>query len=137
MTIGERIKYLRSEILSMTQEDFGKELGVKRSNISNMEAGRIHATDRVIREICRIHDVSEKWLRTGEGEMLETYSTDEEIAVFAASLTHLRDDDFRKQLISILAKMSPDEWELVRAFANLLLRKQEEEKKGQKKEEGD
>ena len=76
MTVGERIRHFRKQVLKMTQEDFASKINVSRSNLGNMEISRISATDRVISDICNSFSVSEEWLRTGEGEMQrETEST--------------------------------------------------------------
>ena len=76
MTVGERIRHFRKQVLKMTQEDFASKINVSRSNLGNIEISRISATDRVISDICNSFSVSEEWLRTGEGEMQrETEST--------------------------------------------------------------
>ena len=76
MTVGERIRHFRKQVLKMTQEDFASKINVSRSNLGNIEISRISATDRVISDICNSFSVSEEWLRTGEGEMhRETEST--------------------------------------------------------------
>lgn len=66
--MNNRINILR-KFLHLTMEDFGKKLGVTRSAISNIENGKRNLTDQMIFAICREFNVSENWLRTGEGEM--------------------------------------------------------------------
>ena len=76
MTVGERIRHFRKQVLKMTQEEFASKINVSRSNLGNIEISRISATDRVISDICNSFSISEEWLRTGEGEMQrETEST--------------------------------------------------------------
>ena len=76
MTVGERIRHFRKQILKMTQEDFARKINISRSNIANMEIGKIALTERVATDICNSFSISEDWLRTGEGEMQrETEST--------------------------------------------------------------
>lgn len=70
MTIGERIKALRKE-KNLSMEDFGAVIGMGKSAVSRIENGVNGTTDQTIRSICREFGVSEQWLRTGEGEMLE------------------------------------------------------------------
>lgn len=67
MQIYERIKDLR-KLLGKTQEDFAKNINISRSNLGNIEINRIGITDRVIRDICVVFNVNEKWLRDGIGE---------------------------------------------------------------------
>ena len=64
----ERVMNLRNH-LKMSQEEFGKKIGLTRFTISNLESGKRNITERVIADICREYRVNESWLRTGEGEM--------------------------------------------------------------------
>lgn len=80
MKIHERIKYLRKNILKLSQEDFSKKLGLSRSNIGNIEVGRINVTDRVVADISTQYNVNEEWLRNGTEPMFiepDTFSLDE------------------------------------------------------------
>ena len=69
MKIFERIKYIRKNELKITQEDFAMSIGLSRSNIGNIEVGRINVTDRVIQDICLKYNINETWLRYGTGEI--------------------------------------------------------------------
>lgn len=52
-------------------EKFGKEIGLSKSGVSEIEAGRRNVTDQHIKLIVSVGkwNVSESWLRTGKGEM--------------------------------------------------------------------
>ncbi len=69
MDISERIKLLRKKHLHLTQEAFGEPISLSRSNIANIEVGRVAVTERVIASICREFNVNEVWLRNGTGEV--------------------------------------------------------------------
>lgn len=69
MEVCGRIKHLRKKILKLTQDEFAERLHISRSNMGNIEIGRISITDRVINDICMAYNVNEQWLRTGEGEI--------------------------------------------------------------------
>ncbi|WP_081771036.1 helix-turn-helix domain-containing protein [Clostridium ihumii] len=79
METFERIKHLRKDILKLNQEDFSKNIGISRSNIANIEVGRIKLTDRVISDICREFNVDEEWLRTGNGNHIFVQTPDDEL----------------------------------------------------------
>ncbi len=66
--MNERIKKLR-KALDLTQQDFADKLGVKRNTVATYERGNSDPSDAAVILICKTFDVSEKWLRTGEGEM--------------------------------------------------------------------
>lgn len=71
MNINERIKQVRKEH-NLNQKEFGDKVGLKQSAVSSMEQSGGSVIDRNIRLICDTFNVSEDWLRTGEGEMYES-----------------------------------------------------------------
>lgn len=78
-TVYDRIKQIR-EHMKMSQSQFAKKLGIGQSTLGMMEVGKRDVLDRHIITISSVCGVSEKWLRTGEGEMFDqpqTFSLDE------------------------------------------------------------
>ena len=111
MTENERVKELRKS-LGLTQEKFGERVGVKKNTISQIESGVNGVTDQLRLSVCREFNVNEDWLRTGEGSMFSEPNEDEEITKFLGDI--LTDKpDFRRRLISVLSRMTPDEWALL------------------------
>ena len=66
--MNERIKKLR-KFLDLTQQEFAEKIGTARNNIAGYEVARRSPSEAVISLICKTFNVSETWLRTGEGEM--------------------------------------------------------------------
>lgn len=64
----ERLKKLR-KTLDLTQQEFADRIGISRGNIATYETRDGSPGNSVINLICREFNVSEKWLRTGDGEM--------------------------------------------------------------------
>ena len=64
----KRLKEIRKQ-LGLTQAEFGIRLGVTNSAVAYIEKGKRNLTEQMLLAICREYNVSEKWLRTGEGEM--------------------------------------------------------------------
>lgn len=123
MTTNERVRYLRKEVLKLTQQDFSKALNISRSNMGNIETGQISLTERIILDICEKFNVNETWLRTGEGEMFAPMSRSETIAQFAGKLMRDEDESFRRQLIEALAQLDEKEWEVLEGIAKRLTKK--------------
>ena len=73
MTQGERVKEIRKS-LEMTMEQFGSRLGVTKVAISRIEKGERNLTEQMSRAICREFNVSEEWLKTGDGEIYNQIS---------------------------------------------------------------
>lgn len=72
----ERIKKIR-KVLNLTQQEFADRLGIKRGTMANYEIGRNEPIDAVISLMCKTFNVSEEWLRTGNGDMFLPSSTSE------------------------------------------------------------
>lgn len=73
MDINERIRLLR-ESVSLTQEEFGKRLGVSRSVIKNLDYKKTKPKDLFIEHLCNTFKVNHEWLETGKGDMFVTIS---------------------------------------------------------------
>lgn len=112
----DRLKKLR-KALNLTQQKFADKLGVKQNTIAQYEMGRNDPSDAVIISICREFNVSEEWIRTGKGDMFIPMTRDEEIATFIGSIQADVDDTFKKRLISVLAKLDENEWDLLEKIA--------------------
>lgn len=102
-----RIKELRKDN-KLTQQAFANKLGISKSNIESYELGRRVPTDAVIALICSKFNVSEKWLRTGEGEMYNKLSREDEISQMIKTI-YTDNTNFRKAFIKILISLSEEE----------------------------
>lgn len=109
----KRLIKLRKE-LNLTQADFGLKINLTRSSIANIETGQRGLTDRTISDICRVFNVNEEWLRTGEGPMFRPKKgLDNELAEHIADLIKT-DDELTKAFILELLKLSPEEMEVIK-----------------------
>lgn len=111
MTENERVREIR-KVKGLTMRQFGEKIGVVGSTISDIENGRRNLNRQNLLAICREFRVNEDWLRTGEGEMFVEPDEDEEIARFVGDILSGQ-PDFRRRLISVLSRMTPDEWALL------------------------
>lgn len=109
----------------MTQTEFGEALGVKRDVINNIENNRLKNPEKqepIYRLMCEKFNVSEEWLRTGEGEMFVPLTKNQLITEFAADLV-MEDNTFKKRLFEALAKLNESEWEVLEKLADSLIKK--------------
>ncbi len=126
--VCDRIRAVR-KTCKITQEEFAAKINVSRSNLSNIEIGRIGITERVISDICNTYGINENWLRTGEGEMFSAKSTEDKLIDAFGKLVNQSDNSFAKQLIAALAELTPEQWKTIEAFAwNVVDRQKEAEK---------
>lgn len=99
---NERIKYLRKEVLHLTQQEFSEALNISRSNMGNIETGQISLTERVISDICAKYNVNETWLRTGEGEMFKPKPPEDEVGYYVEELLENDDNPLYRVIIEMM-----------------------------------
>ena len=75
MTIAKRLKQLR-KTLDMSQVEFAKAIYISNGYIAELECGHRKINDRIIHLISLTFGVSEKWLKSGVGEMFYRTSGD-------------------------------------------------------------
>ena len=96
----------------MKKTEFAQKLNISQAYVSQLCSGIKTPSDRTILDICREFDVNEHWLRTGEGEMFIQKSPGDEVSAFVGDILR-GEPDFRQRFITVLARMSPDEWKLL------------------------
>ena len=111
-----RIKQVR-KFAGLNQQDFATRIGVSRGALANYEVGRNEPLAAVISLICEKFQINENWLRTGDGDMMRPVDRDVEISAFMANVMKGESDDFRRRLVSVLAKLDSSEWELLERMA--------------------
>lgn len=115
--MNERIALIRKEA-GLTQEEFGAKVGgLSRNYIWMVEKGDRVPSDRTISDICRIFNVNEKWLRTGEGEMFKPKSRNEELMEFATKAAEGDPGSIQAQLLAVMARLTDEQWEVLAQVA--------------------
>lgn len=114
--MDERIKELR-KALGLTQQKFADAIGVRQNTVAQYEMGRNPPNDTVITLICREFNVSEEWLRTGNGEMFQPKSRNEELFEFAARVAEGDPGSIQAQLLAVMARLTDEQWEVLAEVA--------------------
>ena len=113
--MNERIKILRKS-LDLTQQEFAIRIGTARNNIAGYETGKRSPSEAVISLICRTFNVSETWLRTGEGEMFVELPKNEALAAQIQAFLQGGTDSFRERLVSLLLRLTPEQWDALEGY---------------------
>lgn len=122
--MNERIKQIR-KALNMSQDDFGKRLGVTRGAITNIELNKTEPKPLFIKLICDTFEVNEEWVLNGTGEMFTQKSRSDIITDFLAESLKEEDNSFKRRFIEMLANLSVEEWELIEKMTNKLTKKED------------
>lgn len=91
-----------------------------RNNIAGYETGKRSPSDAAIALICREFSVSTQWLREGIGEMFIEQTQDEQIVSFIGNIQRSEADSFKKQLLSVLANLTEEQWKVLAEIAGKL-----------------
>ena len=110
--VNERIRQIRKS-KDMTQQEFADSLDTSRNNVAGWEAGTRTPSAAALSLICIRHNVNKDFLYEGIGEMFVPETIDDEIAKFTATLLKEESDSFKNRLVSVLAKMTEEEWEML------------------------
>ncbi len=116
MTVGDRVKTIRKELM-LNQTQFAEKIGISQRALSSIERETTNLTERNTREICRVFNVNEQWLRTGEGEMFLEPSEDEQLAQFVGEVLAGRPDDLRRAFLVAMAQLDENGWKCLAGFA--------------------
>lgn len=105
----ERIRQLRKQVLSMTLEEFSDKINISRSNLGNIETGRIGLTERVLSDICRTFNVRQDWIVNGIEPMFikDSNPLDVQISKLYSSLT----DENKKYLYGYIQRLLEEQQE--------------------------
>jgi len=110
--IAERIKLVRKKA-KMSQQEFGKHLGVSRDVIGNIEYSRVEPKGLFIDHLCNIFNIDKHWLLTGDGTMSDV------------------NIEFRKNIeeaLKIIEQLNPDLQDYALKQLRLIYELQEEHK---------
>ena len=118
--MNERIKQLRKH-LGLNQTEFGARIGVKQTTIAGYERGASTPLDAVVSAICREFNVSERWLREGEGEMFLPQDDADELMMLAGRFLGSNPTETQMRFARAVFTMTPQELELITRKARELL----------------
>lgn len=121
MTVGERIKELRKNLLGVSMETFGKKIGVAKNTVSQWETGTNGISESMIRSICREYNVDYFWLTEGKGNPFMEFPT-----VLIDQLAFEYDlDDYDKSIITEFVKLTKEERAIIVKYMKNVIAEQE------------
>ena len=113
--MNERIKMVRKR-KGLTLEKFGSKLGISAAACSAIEVGKNSPSEQTLISICREFNVSEHWLRTGEGEMYNAVDEDEEISNIMTAIS--ANDPVMVRILKAYWHLTPDERRAFQQFVD-------------------
>ena len=103
----------------LTKTAFAERINVSQSFISNLCLNKKVPSDRTISDICREFNVSEVWLRTGEGTMFVPLDDEAELIEIFAQIGQ-SEDELIKRIIKGYWKLDEKEKAAIRKLIDSL-----------------
>ena len=111
MSTSERLRQLRKD-LGMSQEEFGRRIGVSNTAISKLEKNERNLTEQTAKSIFREFRVNYFWLTEGKGDMFT--GTPESVVDEIAEDYNL--DDIDKKIIEKYLELSADQRQVLKEY---------------------
>lgn len=127
MDINERIYELRS-CLNLSRRAFGEKLGVSGDVINNIENNRLKRPEQkepIYKLICETFNVSEDWLKNGNGEMFKTFPETDELTEYIEGLLMDTDDkvyDIMRSFLLVYGRLDDVSKKVLQNTADELLK---------------
>ena len=118
--MNERLKDLRLE-KNLNQTDFGKKIGLSKSQIACYENGSRKITDRTITTICEKFKVNEEWLRHGIGPQKKQMTPADELA-YLMGMFVAEGDKFKTKIIKAMLTLEDDEWKTIEKLVDKIIK---------------
>ncbi len=112
--MNKRLKKIR-KTLGLSQEAFGKKIGVTKTAISRAETGLNNISNMTIKSICREYGINEEWLRNGKGNMYPDTNHAELAAKIISNALNTKNDFILSTFIA-LGQLTPEEWQTIQKF---------------------
>lgn len=106
--LGKRVRKIRND-LHMTQEEFGAKIGLKKNSLSQIESGKNQLTSQTMITICKVFNVSESWLQTGEGDPFVKVTKEDEIMDLIKQSMSKEPEAIKRRFAAAVMKLSSEQ----------------------------
>lgn len=107
-----RLKLIRKEA-GLTQVKFAEALGLSLQSIKAYESGTNTPGSSTVYRICDTYKISERWLRTGEGDMHIQMPRRAQVLDLITSLMIDSPEDVRLAIVELLVGRPDKDWRVV------------------------
>lgn len=127
MEISDRILELRKS-LNLSRRVFGEKLGISESAVVNIEYNRLKRPEQkepIYKLICETFNVSEDWLKNGNGEMFKTFPETDELTEYIEGLLMDTDDkvyDIMRSFLLVYGRLDDVSKKVLQNMADELLK---------------
>lgn len=104
----------------MKKSKVARSIKVSPAFISQLCSGASLPSERTIVDISRVCGVNDIWLRSGEGEMFQAMTEDEELAAYLGDVMNDEPESFRHCLTMEMKNWTPEVWQMIEEICKRL-----------------
>lgn len=110
--MNNRIKLIRKRA-DLSQDEFGKKIGITKSSVSLLESGKNNPSDQTIKLLCSEFGVNEDWLRTGAGGEENMYIPEDMMFLKNAGKLAKEKNKFKQFYLNMLMQLPDEYWDYI------------------------
>ena len=104
----------------LKKSEVARRINVSPAFISQLCSGAALPSERTIIDIASVCGVKPIWLRSGEGEMLQAMTEDEELAAYLGDVMNDETASFRSRLTMEMKNWTPEVWQMLEEICKWL-----------------
>ena len=104
----------------MKKSKVARSINVSPAFISQLCSGAALPSERTIVDIARVCGVKQTWLRSGEVEMLQEMTEDEELAAYLGDVMNDEPASFRHRFTLEMENWTPEVWQMLEEICKRL-----------------
>ena len=104
----------------MKKSEVARRINVSPAFISQLCSGAALPSERTIIDIASVCGVNDIWLRSGEGDMFQAMTEDEELAAYIDDVMNDEPASFRLRLTIEMKNWTPEVWQMIEEICKRL-----------------
>ena len=118
--ISKRIASVVDAKYNGNKSAFAREIKITPAYAAQLYSGQRIPSERTIVDIARVCGVNQMWLRSGEGDMFQAITEDEELAAYLGDVMHDETASFRRRLTIEMKNWMPEVWQMIEEICKRL-----------------
>ena len=118
--ISKRIASVIDAKYNGNKSAFAREIKITPAYAAQLYSGQRIPSERTIVDIARVCGVKQTWLRSGEGEMFQAMTEDEELAAYIGDVMNDEPASFRHCFTMEMKNWTPEVWQMIEEICKLL-----------------
>ena len=118
--ISKRIASVVDAKYNGNKSAFAREIKITPAYAAQLYSGQRIPSERTIVDIARVCGVNHTWLRSGEGEMLQAMTEDEELSAYLGDVMNDEPASFRHRFTFEMENWTPEVWQMLEEICKRL-----------------